>query len=157
MAAQLGIGLIEAACTDRKNQAIVLFKNMVMTSMAVIAWCCLEPPSKFPHPHTPHPTLCNLHPTSYIWHPTLCTLHPTPCTLQPTGVPRLIRKCFILGPYSRPMPRPLWWSSEGGAVPYERGTPVHPTSSPSARSKSQNPKPFNLYPTPPPPPQGYLA
>ena len=25
--------------------------------------------------------------------------------------------------YSRPMPRPLWWSKGGGAVSYERGTP----------------------------------
>ena len=29
-----------------------------------------------------------------------------------------------IGPYSRPMPRALWWSSGGGAVSYERGTPV---------------------------------
>jgi hypothetical protein len=28
-----------------------------------------------------------------------------------------------LGPYSRPMHRALWWSW-GGAVVYERGTPV---------------------------------
>ena len=33
----------------------------------------------------------------------------------------LIRNCPPLGPYSRPMPRPLWWSWGGGAVSYERG------------------------------------
>mmetsp|Transcript_65923 Transcript_65923/g.157323 ORF Transcript_65923/g.157323 Transcript_65923/m.157323 type:complete len:560 (-) Transcript_65923:89-1768(-) len=41
IAAQLGIGLIEAASTDRKNQPIVLFKNMVMVSIACIAWWLL--------------------------------------------------------------------------------------------------------------------
>ena len=29
-----------------------------------------------------------------------------------------------VGPYSRTMPRVLWWSSGGGAVSSERGTPV---------------------------------
>ena len=29
-----------------------------------------------------------------------------------------------LGPYSRTMPRALWWSQGGGALSYERGTPV---------------------------------
>ena len=38
----------------------------------------------------------------------------------------LISDCPSPGPYSRPMPRPLWWSLEGGAVSYERGTPVSP-------------------------------
>ena len=32
--------------------------------------------------------------------------------------------CAPLGPYSRNMPRALWWSYGGGAVSYERGTPV---------------------------------
>ena len=36
----------------------------------------------------------------------------------------LIRKHPTLGPYSRPMPRALWWALGGGAVSYERGTPV---------------------------------
>jgi len=36
----------------------------------------------------------------------------------------LIRKRLLLGPYSRHMPRALWWSLGGGAVSHERGTPV---------------------------------
>ena len=35
----------------------------------------------------------------------------------------LIRSVLLPGPYGRPMPRALRWSS-GGAVSYERGTPV---------------------------------
>ena len=35
----------------------------------------------------------------------------------------LIRNCFLLGPYSRPMPRTLW-SGEGEGVSYERGAPL---------------------------------
>ena len=30
----------------------------------------------------------------------------------------------LLGPYSRTIPRVLWWSNGGGAVSYEQGTPV---------------------------------
>ena len=30
----------------------------------------------------------------------------------------------LLGPYSTTMPRVLWWSLGGGAISYERGTPV---------------------------------
>ena len=37
----------------------------------------------------------------------------------------LIRNTPLLGPYSRTMPRVLWWSEGGGAVSHERGTPVH--------------------------------
>ena len=40
-----------------------------------------------------------------------------------TGVPRS-KETTPLGPYSRPMPRTLRWSYGGGAVSYERGTPV---------------------------------
>ena len=36
----------------------------------------------------------------------------------------LIKDSLPLGPYSRIMPRVLWWSSGGGALSYERGTPV---------------------------------
>ena len=36
----------------------------------------------------------------------------------------LIRNTFLVGPYSRTMPKALWWSWGGWAVPYERGTPV---------------------------------
>jgi len=36
----------------------------------------------------------------------------------------LIRKRNPLGPYSTPVPRALWCSQGGGAVSYERGTPV---------------------------------
>ena len=35
----------------------------------------------------------------------------------------LIRNTPLLGPYRRSIPRVLWWSSGGGAVSYERGTP----------------------------------
>ena len=46
-------------------------------------------------------------------------LHPQPYrgTLQ-------IKNSAPPGPYSRTMPRALWWSYGGGAVSYERGTPV---------------------------------
>ena len=37
----------------------------------------------------------------------------------------LIRNSAPLGSYSRSMPRALWWWQGGGAVSYERGTPVH--------------------------------
>ena len=36
----------------------------------------------------------------------------------------LTRNSTLVGPYSRPMPRALWWSKGGGVVFYERGTPV---------------------------------
>ena len=36
----------------------------------------------------------------------------------------LIRNSALLGPYSRNVPRALWWSQGGGAVSYERGTSV---------------------------------
>ena len=36
----------------------------------------------------------------------------------------LIRNDALLGPYSRTMPVALWWSEGGGAVSFERGTPV---------------------------------
>jgi len=36
----------------------------------------------------------------------------------------LIRKRHPVGPYSRTMPRLLWRSWGGGAVSYQRGTPV---------------------------------
>jgi len=36
----------------------------------------------------------------------------------------LIRNSAPLTPYRRAMLRALWWSSRGGAVSYERGTPV---------------------------------
>ena len=35
-----------------------------------------------------------------------------------------IRNDLLLGPYSRTIPRVLWWSLGGGAVLYERGPPV---------------------------------
>ena len=35
-----------------------------------------------------------------------------------------IRNTPLLGTYSRTMPRALWWSLGGGAISYERGTPV---------------------------------
>jgi hypothetical protein len=62
----------------------------------------------------------------------------------------LIRNCFLLGPYSKPMPRAPWWSYgkgqflmskvplygegptvvlEGRAAPEEPGTPAHHTTS----------------------------
>jgi hypothetical protein len=34
----------------------------------------------------------------------------------PTGVPSHMRNCPSLGPYSRPMPRALWWSQGGGGT-----------------------------------------
>ena len=34
------------------------------------------------------------------------------------------KKHPLLGPYSRNIPKVLWWSWVGGAVSYERGTPV---------------------------------
>jgi len=36
----------------------------------------------------------------------------------------LVRNRHPVGPYSRTMPRLLWWPRGGGAVSYERGTPV---------------------------------
>ena len=36
----------------------------------------------------------------------------------------LIRNSAPLGPYSRNMPRALWWPYRGRALSYERGTPV---------------------------------
>ena len=48
----------------------------------------------------------------------------------PTGVPRSWEIAPPLGPYSRPMPRALWWSW-GVAISYERGTPVPLSPSPS--------------------------
>ena len=36
----------------------------------------------------------------------------------------LIRKRLLPGPCSRAMNTALWWPSGGGAVSYERGTPV---------------------------------
>ena len=36
----------------------------------------------------------------------------------------LIRNTPLLGPYSRTVPRVLWWSKGGGAVSYKRGTPT---------------------------------
>ena len=36
----------------------------------------------------------------------------------------LIRNTPLLGPYRRTIHRVLWWSWGGGAVSYERGTPV---------------------------------
>ena len=39
------------------------------------------------------------------------------------GTP-LISKSLPVGHYSRTMPRALWWPWGGGAVSYERGTPV---------------------------------
>ena len=41
-------------------------------------------------------------------------------------VTSLIRNTPLLGLYSRTIPRVLWWSWGGGAVSYERGTPVLP-------------------------------
>jgi len=38
----------------------------------------------------------------------------------------LMRNRTPLGPYSGTMPRTLWWSLGGGALFYERGTPVPP-------------------------------
>ena len=44
-----------------------------------------------------------------------------------TGVPRSQETAPPLGPYSRTMPKAVWWSQRGGAVYYERGTPAnHP-------------------------------
>ena len=39
----------------------------------------------------------------------------------------LIRNRPLLGPYSRTIPRVIWWSVGGGAVSSERGTHVGPT------------------------------
>ena len=36
----------------------------------------------------------------------------------------LIKNCPLLGPYSRPVPRALWWSWGGVAISYESGTPA---------------------------------
>ena len=36
----------------------------------------------------------------------------------------LLLDCLLLGPYSRAISRPLRWSGGGGALSYERGTPV---------------------------------
>jgi len=36
----------------------------------------------------------------------------------------LIRNTPLLGPYSRTIPRVLWWCQGGEAVSYERGAPV---------------------------------
>ena len=42
-----------------------------------------------------------------------------------------MKNCSPLGPYSRPVPRALWWFwGAGGALSYERGSPVRVPSSP---------------------------
>ena len=41
------------------------------------------------------------------------TLKGSPLLLRYRGA-SLIRNCPLLGPYSRPMPGPLWWSGGGG-------------------------------------------
>jgi len=48
---------------------------------------------------------------------------PTPFSPPYRGT-SLTRERIPLGPYSRHMPRALWWSYGRGAVSYERGTPV---------------------------------
>jgi len=65
----------------------------------------------------------------------------------------LIRKLPPLGPYRSPMPRALRWSYGGGAVSYERGTPVHPTPytiTPKPTPYTLHPTPYTLYPNPTP-------
>ena len=49
-----------------------------------------------------------------------------PISLRYRGT-SLIRKHVPVGPYSRTMPRALWWSQGGGALSYVRGTSVWPT------------------------------
>ena len=46
------------------------------------------------------------------------------CETAPCRGTSLIRNSAPLGLHSRTMPRTLWWSWVGGAVSYERGTPV---------------------------------
>ena len=51
------------------------------------------------------------------------------CPSAPEGLlyrgTSLVRNCLLLGPYCRAMPGALRWSEGGGAVSYERGTPVN--------------------------------
>jgi len=63
----------------------------------------------------------------------------------------LIRQTPPVGPYSRPMPsRALRWSYGGGAVSYERGTPVpffhraYPQVKKRARATFQNTRRFTI-------------
>ena len=44
----------------------------------------------------------------------------------------LIRDRTSLEPYSRTMPRDIWWSWRGGALSYEQGTPAVQQSAPPA-------------------------
>ena len=55
-----------------------------------------------------------------------------PCS---AGVPRSKEAAPPSGPYSRSMTRALRWSWGGGAVSYERGTPVARASSPQSGLK----------------------
>ena len=50
-----------------------------------------------------------------------------------------IRNSTPLGPYSRTMPRALWWPYEGGAVSYERGTPVSVSPRPGSDMSAKPP------------------
>ena len=71
-----------------------------------------------PHPHTltpPHPHTLN--PSQS---------HVVTCQEGPYRGTLLIRNNPSLGPYSRLMPRALWWSCLFSSSSYERGTPVVP-------------------------------
>ena len=46
----------------------------------------------------------------------------------------LIRNTPLLGPYSGPITRVVWWSYGRGAVSYERGTPVQQEDAPPSEA-----------------------
>ena len=46
----------------------------------------------------------------------------------------LIRNTPLLGPYSGPITRVVWWSYGGGAGSYERGTPVQQEDAPPSKA-----------------------
>jgi len=95
-----------------------------------------QPQTTNPKPHTPtpQPQIPNPKPQTSTPNPKPPTpiLKPqTPNSKPQTSEPQppyrgtsLIRNCRAIGPCSRTMPRALSWSYGGGAVSYERGSPV---------------------------------
>ena len=63
----------------------------------------------------------------------------------------LIRNSAPLEPYSRNMPRALWWSQGGGTVSYERGTPAGVLRArglscpPQGTNQNSRPRPLALH------------
>jgi len=63
----------------------------------------------------------------------------------------LVRNCLLLRPYSRTIPRALWWSlARGWVFSYERGTPVPEVSLYSSAHQGPQPENFLVFAFPVP-------